>query len=73
MQPAHFACYSSAHGHQHQSNLLYGILHKITQPEQISEEFREELLDYLKLEHVQQVENLEEQEVVEGDMQPATT
>lgn len=46
---------------------------KITHPERITEELQEELLDYLKLEHVQQVDNLEEQEPVAGDVEPATT
>ncbi len=46
---------------------------KITHPGRITEELQEELLDYLKLEHVQQVENLEEQESPDRGMQPATS
>lgn len=45
---------------------------KITHPERIAEDLREELVDYLKLDQVDEVENLEEQEQAEGGMEPAT-
>ncbi|MDZ7772780.1 MAG: hypothetical protein U5K31_08595 [Balneolaceae bacterium] len=44
---------------------------KITHPDSISEDLREELLNYLKLDQVDEVENLDSQEAAEGDMQAA--
>lgn len=45
---------------------------KITHPERIMDELQEELVAYLKLDQVDEVENLEEQEQAEGGMEPAT-
>ena len=45
---------------------------KITHPERILDELQEELVAYLKLDQVDEVENLEEQEQAEGTMEPAT-
>ena len=47
---------------------------KITHPASIMEELQEELVDYLKLKHVEQVDKLDEQELEEkGSVRPATT